>query len=121
MIEITTLDLVNKDERGYTYEYFHDRYGRHLTVFRKAGSISGRHYHKGNSLSKNPEIIILIQGNLQLNYREVNSTTLHTVTINEPSHIAILPYIWHELIALTDCAFIELNSLSEHASDTYTE
>ncbi len=47
MITISPLDPVGTDLRGYTYEYFHERYGHHLIAFRKAGSVSGRHYHKG--------------------------------------------------------------------------
>ncbi len=120
MITITQLDKVGSDARGYTYEYFHDRLGRHLVCFRKAGSVSGRHYHKGISLTKNPEILILAQGNLTLNWRPVNETELHSVWVEAPAKIEIPPYIWHELIAVTDCAFIEMCSLSEHQADTFT-
>lgn len=119
MVTITPLDKIGSDERGYTYEYFHERYGRHLVCFRKAASVSGRHYHTGTSLTKNPEILILAHGTLTLNYRKVNSSELQTTLVEGPVKIEIQPYIWHELIALTDCCFIELNSLSEHEADTF--
>jgi dTDP-4-dehydrorhamnose 3,5-epimerase-like enzyme len=121
MITVTPLDKIGSDERGYTYEYFHERYGRHLICFRKAGSVSGRHYHKGLSLTKNPEIIILLHGELSVNYRNVNDTTVVTTKIEGPVKIEIPPYVWHEFISITDCVFIELNSLSEHQADTFTD
>jgi len=121
MITITPLDKVGIDERGYTYEYFHERYGRHLLCFRKAGSVSGRHYHKGISLTKNPEIIILVHGSLMLHYRNVNDTAILKMPVEGPVKIDIEPYVWHELVSVTDCAFLELNSLSEHSIDTFTD
>ena|ERR1700748_3023626 len=121
MITVTPLDKIGSDERGYTYEYFHERYGRHLICFRKTGSVSGRHYHKGLSLTKNPEIIILLHGELTVNYRNVNDTTVVTAKIEGPVKIEIPPYVWHEFISITDCVFLELNSLSEHQADTFTD
>lgn len=121
MVQITQLDKIVEDERGFTYEYFHERYGRHLICFRKAGSISGRHYHKGVSLTKDPEIVILASGSLDLNWRPVNSTKTEHIWVQGPAKIEIPAYIWHELIAATDCTFIELNSVSEHAADVFYE
>lgn len=121
MITVTPLDKISNDERGYTYEYFHERYGRHLLCFRKAGTISGRHYHKGLSLTKNPEILVLVHGNVNLNWKHINSGALQTTWIEAPARIEIPPYIWHELVALSDCSFIELNALSEHQADTFTD
>lgn len=121
MITITPLDKISNDERGYTYEYFHERYGRHLLAFRKAGTVSGRHYHKGLSLTKNPEILMLVHGNITLNWKHINSSELESTWVEAPARIEIPPYIWHELVALTDCSFIELNALSEHVADTFTD
>lgn len=121
MITVTPLDKISNDERGYTYEYFHERYDRHLLCFRKAGTISGRHYHKGLSLTKNPEILVLVHGNVNLNWKHINSGALQTTWIEAPARIEIPPYIWHELVALSDCSFIELNALSEHQADTFTD
>src|SRR5690606_892369 len=104
-----------------TFEYFHERYGLHLIVFRKAGTISGRHYHKGLSMTKNPEILILCQGKIQLNWRNPNSRKLDTLLIDAPKKIEIAAFVWHEVIAITDCCFIELNSVSEHSADTFKD
>lgn len=119
MVTITPLDKVGADDRGFTYEYFHERYGRHMVCFRKAGSVSGRHYHKGLSLTKDPEILILASGTLTLNWKNINTQSKESFFIEAPVKIEIQPYIWHELIAFTDCTFIELNSLSEHEADTF--
>jgi hypothetical protein len=121
MITITPLDKIGSNENGYTYEYFHERYGRHLVCFRKAGSTSGRHYHKGLSLTKNPEIIILLHGSLIINYRNVNDTNILQAPVEGPVKIEIQPYVWHEFICITDSTFLELNSLSEHQADTFTD
>ncbi len=119
LVTITNLEIIGSNENGYTANYFHERFGEHLIVYRKAGSISGRHYHKGNALSKNPEIIILISGHLTLNYKNINQNEIITQKLQAPTKIEIRPYVWHEVTADTDCAFIELNSLSEHEADTY--
>ena len=121
MIIITPLDKVGSDERGYTYEYFHERYGRHLICFRKAGSLSGGHYHKGISLTKNPEIIILAHGILNLHYRNVNTSEILQQQVEGPVKIEIPAYVWHQFVAISDCCFIELGSLSEHKADTFTD
>lgn len=121
MITITPLDKIGSDERGYTYEYFHERYGRHLVCYRKAGSVSGRHYHKGLSLTKQPEIILLMHGNLMVHYRNINSATVLEVQVEGPARIEIQPFVWHEFISITDCVFLELNSMSEHEADTFRD
>lgn len=118
-MKIIPLTTTGPDERGYTCEYFHERMGRQLLVFRKAGTVSGRHYHKGISLTKNPEIFILLHGNCVLNWRHVNETEIQTTMLTGPVRVDIPPYEWHEFIAETDCTYIELNSLAEHIADTF--
>lgn len=121
MITFTPLDIIGKDERSYTYEYFHERYGRHLLVFRKARSVSGHHYHKGLALSKAPEIIVLVSGMITINWKNIQDAVLQSQTVEAPMKIDIPSYCWHALITLSDSSFIELNSLSDHESDTFYE
>jgi len=120
-MKITTIKPFSNDARGTVAEYFHERTGQHLIVFSKAGAVRGRHYHKGISLSKNPEMLILLSGTCIFNWREVNSQQLQTATVQAPAKIEVSPYVWHELLAVTDCSFLELNSLSEHVADTFYE
>jgi hypothetical protein len=100
-------------------EYYHDRIGQHLIVFCNAGAVRGRHYHKGISLTKNPEILILLSGKCTINWREVNTEKLHSQFVPGPARIEIPAYTWHEFVAETECTFMEMNSLSEHAADTF--
>lgn len=116
---IKPLAITGPDERGYNAEYYHPRLGQHIIVFRKAGTVSGRHYHKGIVLAKNPEIFILLSGKCIANWKEINSSTVSTAIIEGPTLMEIPPYVWHEFITETDCTFLELNSLSEHAADTF--
>ncbi|PZF72403.1 hypothetical protein [Taibaiella soli] len=113
------LQTTGHDERGFTAEYYHPRLGQHLIIFRKAGTVSGRHYHKGLSINKNPEILILLSGHCIANWREANGTVKHTKVVIGPTMMEIPAFEWHEIIAETDCTFLELNSLAEHAADTY--
>lgn len=120
-MKVTPIEPFSNDARGSVAEYYHDRTGLHLIVFSKAGSVRGRHYHKGISISKNPEVIVLLSGTCTINWRETSHTDCQTETVIGPARIEIQPYIWHELVAVTDCSFLELNSLSEHVADTFYE
>ena len=119
MIRVIPLELTGSDERGYTCEYYHERLGHHIILFRKAGSTSGGNYHKGNSLTKDPEILMLLHGTCQLNWKDVGSSGLQMVMAEGPARIEIPAYCWHQLIAMTDCVLLELNSIADHAADTY--
>lgn len=121
MVQITELDKIGFDERGYTYEYFHERMGRHLVIFRKANTLSGNHYHKGNSLNKNPEILLLLSGVITFRYRHLDHSQIETIQISVPSKIEIPAYVWHEIYCHTDCTMLEMNALSEHQIDTFRE
>ncbi|WP_276132192.1 hypothetical protein [Polluticoccus soli] len=110
---------MGSDERGYTAEYLHDRSGQQLILFRKAGSVSGRHYHKGISAAKSPEILVLLQGKLRLNWKAVGAAEMQTTVVEGPAKLQVPPLVWHELIAETDCVLLEMNSIAEHAADTF--
>lgn len=118
-MKITPIATLGQDDRGYTAEYYHDRMGQQLLVFRKAGTVSGNHYHKGISLSKAPEILIVVHGTCLVKWREIKETEIQSAVVTGPCKIEIAPYIWHELTMETDCCLLELNSLAEHVADTF--
>lgn len=118
-MKIIPINIKGQDERGYTAEYQHPRAGQQLIVHRKAGTVSGRHYHKGVSATKNPEIFLLLNGSCTLNWRHIDQEELHTQQLVAPIQLEIAPLEWHEVIATTDCTFLELNSIEEHQSDTF--
>ena len=117
-MKIEQIGLAGSDERGYTAEYLHNRAGTQLILFRKAGSVSGRHYHKGLSVTKAPEILILLHGKMRFNWRPVDAAELETAMVEGPAKVEMLAMVWHELVAETDCVLVEMNSIAEHVADT---
>lgn len=118
-MEVIVLEAFGKDSRGHVLEY--DFRGCHicLLVESKAGSVRGRHYHKGISPAKNPETLVLISGTCTLYWQAAGEAFRHSETVTAPAKIHIPRFTWHELHAVTDCSFIELNSLKEHSEDTF--
>jgi hypothetical protein len=118
-IEITKIDVKAVDERGALHYFSTDRSGEFLLVYRNKGSISGQHYHKGNSAYKNPEDMLLFQGSLLLQWKEIEGTENGEVEVVAPARVLIPAGIWHQVTAQTDIVFIELNSLADGSEDTY--
>jgi dTDP-4-dehydrorhamnose 3,5-epimerase-like enzyme len=118
-IEITKIDVKAVDERGALHYFSTDRSGEFLLVYRNKGSISGQHYHKGNSAYKNPEDMLLVQGSLLLQWKEIEGTENGEVEVVAPARVLIPAGIWHQVTAQTDIIFIELNSLADGSEDTY--
>ena len=118
-IEITKIDLKAVDERGALHYFSTDRSGEFLLVYRNKGSISGQHYHKGISANKNPEDMLLVQGSLLLQWKEIEGTENGEVEVIAPARVLIPAGIWHQTTAQTDIVFIELNSLVDGSEDTY--
>jgi len=118
-VSVSKIDVKAIDERGALHYFSTDRTGEFLLVYRKAGSISGQHYHKGKSVGKNPEEMLLLQGSITMNWKNLETNITDTITIEAPSRVIIEANVWHEVKALTDIIFIELNSLAEGSEDTY--
>lgn len=132
MITIKPLEEIGQDERGATFVFDTDRSGQLIVGHRKAGTINGRHYHKGAAASKNPEELILMKGRITLNWRSVEtgpsgdhfsastaSITSGSFDITGPAQIWIPAYIWHEILAQTDFVMLELNAAADGKEDTY--
>jgi len=121
MKNVTITDIAVKaiDERGALHYFSTDRTGEYLLVYRKAGSVSGQHYHKGISKGKNPEDMLLVQGELTLNWKHVVTGEMGSNKVIAPSRVVIEANVWHEVIAITDLVFIELNSLAAGSEDTH--
>jgi dTDP-4-dehydrorhamnose 3,5-epimerase-like enzyme len=118
-VSVSTIDLKAIDERGALHYFSTDRTGEFLLVYRKAGTVSGQHYHKGKSPGKNPEEMLLVQGSIVMNWKNLGTEEEGSLTIEAPSRVIIEANVWHEVKALTDIIFIELNSLVEGSEDTY--
>ena len=118
-VTISTIDVKAIDERGALHYFSTDRTGEFLLVYRKAGTISGQHYHKGFSAGKNPEDMLLVQGSANLHWKNLKTNEEETVELVAPVRVLIQANVWHELIAITDIVFVELNSLADGSEDTY--
>jgi dTDP-4-dehydrorhamnose 3,5-epimerase-like enzyme len=128
-IEITKIDVKAVDDRGALHYFSTDRTGEFLLVYRNKGSISGQHYHKGASANKHPEDMLLVQGAIRLLWKElvINENAAHTIEglesgemeVVAPARVKIPAGIWHQVTAITDIVFIELNSLADGSEDTY--
>lgn len=118
-IIIKPLKLFAKHERGQTLLFNNDRTGEFILGYRVKGSISGRHYHKGGAPYKSPEQLVLISGSIKLKTIDLNTKNEQVVIIDEPSWIEIPVMVWHEVLALTDSIFLELNSINDCNIDTY--
>jgi hypothetical protein len=118
-VNITPLTLYAQHERGKTLLFNNERTGEFILGYRVKDSISGRHYHKGNAANKNPEILILISGSIQLKTIELDTKNEQAVIVDVPSRIEIAAMVWHEVLALTDCVFLEMNSIKDCEDDTH--
>lgn len=119
MITIEPLHVFAEHDRGKTLLFDNERTGEFILGYRNKDSVSGRHYHKGDALNKNPEILILISGVIQLKTINLSNKYEQIVKVETPSRIEIPAMIWHEVIALTDCVFLETNSINDCDTDTY--
>ena len=118
-VTISQIEVKAIDERGALHYFSTDRTGEFLLVYRKAGTISGQHYHKGISDGKNPEDMLLVQGSAILHWKDLITNKEETITLNAPTRVLINANIWHELTAVTDIVFVELNSLADGSEDTH--
>jgi len=118
-VEIKEISVKAIDERGALHYFSTDRSGEFLLVYRNAGTISGQHYHTGKSANKNPEDMLLVQGAIQLHWKNLTTNQEQTLDVVAPSRVLIPAGIWHEVKAVTDIVFIELNSLADGSEDTH--
>ncbi len=120
MIEVNILPKIAEDERGPTHYFDTDRSTQFVCGFRKAGSVSARHYHKGLSVGKNPEVLVLFQGEITINWFDVRNPEIKgSQKVVAPALVTVYPYAWHEVLADTDMIFLEQNTLEDGRSDTF--
>lgn len=119
MITVEPFEFISRTEKGETYQLQSTRTGIFVFGTRKAGSVNGSHYHKGNTPNKNPELFYLFTGKGLVRLVDLHTKEKKEVILEGPCRVTFPPFIWHELEALTDISFMECNSLAEHAADTY--
>ena len=120
MVEVSDVPKIAEDERGATHYFDTDRSGQFVMGYRKAGTLNARHYHKELSQNKNPEILILLKGEITINWFDTRNQEIKgTCKAQSPAMVTIHAWAWHEVIADTDIIFLELNSLEDGRKDSF--
>ena len=120
MVEVIPVKKIGEDERGATHYFDTDRTGEFIIAYRKSGSASGRHYHKGTAEKKNPEQVIIMSGTATINWFDVRDESISgTCTAQAPAMVIVQAWAWHEVIADTDIVVFELNALEDGNGDTF--
>jgi len=68
---------------------------------------------------KNPEKIVVMQGEALLNWKDIQSNAEGSLLIKAPALVEIDPYAWHEVISKTDIIIFEMNGLEDAKEDTF--
>lgn len=118
-LKIEPIDLLGSNEMGKTYAFNASQTEGYILAFRKEGSVSGNHYHKGVVKGKSPETLVLISGKCEVEVEHVEDGEVQKTEVEGPVKLSFAPYYFHTVKALTDLVFIELNSIEEHKRDTY--
>ena len=119
LVEIKSLDLIGENEKGKTFGFETIARSGFIFAERKKDTVSGNHFHQGISHSKNPEILLLTSGKIELNVSSIDGENSQSFILESPKLIEIKPNTLHTVIALTDIQFLEFNSLEEHKADTF--
>jgi hypothetical protein len=119
MVTVIPIAIAGEDERGATHYFDTDRTGEFIIAYRKKGSVSGKHYHKGTAPHKNPEQIIIMQGEATVNWFNVRGEEKGSIQVKAPCRVHIEPWAWHEVVADTDIIVFELNALNAASNDTF--
>lgn len=119
MYEIENLHLLSTTDKGSTYTVSERPTSEFLFATRKAGATFGNHWHRGDSETKNPEILLFISGEMTMWISEPNGSNEKRVDLQAPLKLKIYPNYLHRFEAVSDCIFLEFNSLDEHVADTY--
>jgi oxalate decarboxylase/phosphoglucose isomerase-like protein (cupin superfamily) len=109
LITITKLEPFKDDKRGLAFNFELRDSNYIVTLYRKKGSISGQHYHKGAFKSKSPEIFYLAKGRVKLIVKDMKLGIQEEYIVEEHSKIEIPQTVYHEVHALTDIILIEFN------------
>jgi len=117
-VKIEKLNIVKENKKGIAFHFENRPCKKMLYVRRKKGTISGSHYHQGKSKMKNPEMLLFLSGKFEAYFKDLKSKEEMKVLLDYPAMIKISPNIYHEVKALTDITFIDMNSLEEGLEDT---
>ena len=120
-ITITPINKLGEDQRGATYDFKLRDVSDFIFIYRKQGSLSGNTYHEGKNRGTNPKTFVLLQGTIELSYREIGTEQVEQIVIEQPSIIEVQPMVTHAVKALSDYYILENNSIADIQQDRFRE
>lgn len=121
-VAIIKFNELGHDERGTTSNFALPRkQDDFIYMTRAAGSLSGNTYHQGKNDGTNPKMFILVNGELELNYRITSEKEAHQLIVQAPALIKVKPYVIHSIKALTNIIILECNSIKDIQDDRIKE
>lgn len=115
---IEPLNKFSENEKGSTFTFEDRPTSSFLFATRKQGAQFGNHWHEGVSSTKDPELLLFISGEMEMWVSDTNGQNEERVNLKAPLKLKIYPHVLHRFEAVTDCIFLEFNSLDEHVADT---
>ena len=112
-VEIIDLELVKDDERGSIFQFPNRDSEKLLLIKRKKWSISGRHYHTWTNKMKDPETLIIIDGELEMILKNMKTGEEFKQIYTRPTMFKIAPFIYHEIRAITDIIMLDMNAIDD--------
>ncbi|UCG95377.1 MAG: hypothetical protein JSV92_05055 [archaeon] len=120
MIKIKKMEPYRDTEKGSDRAFSTRDTGYIVVLHRNKGFVSGKHYHKGKSTSKSPEILYLVKGRIRIITKDIETGETEEHEASDNSLIEIPSGIYHEVHHLTDTIILELCTSEEDfkAQDT---
>ena len=113
LIKIVKTNLMREDDRGNIYDFSIPNRKYVLAMFRKKGTVSGKHVHTASIKSKNPEIFYVVSGKAKFVVRNLQTKEEEIHEVVEGNLIEIPANVYHEVHAITDIYFLEFNYSKE--------
>lgn len=121
MITIREFNDIGYDDRGETKSFAVKDYGQFIYLTRKKGSLCGNSYHRGTNEGTRLKTFILLQGEVVVHYRRVDSSTIESIRVVAPSIIEVEPFVVHNMYMESDVMILENSSISDIKEDVIRE
>ncbi|MFH1276080.1 MAG: hypothetical protein ABIH82_03135 [Candidatus Woesearchaeota archaeon] len=112
-VKIIDLEVVKENEKGTTFQFENRQVPKVLLIKRKQGTISGKHYHTGKNPLKDPETFMILDGEAEVILKNIKTKEEFKEIYKKPVMFKLDPYVYHEIRALTDIIFIDMNSIED--------
>lgn len=121
MITIREFNDIGYDDRGETKSFAVKDYGQFIYLTRKKGSLCGNSYHRGINEGTRLKTFILLQGEVVVHYRRVDSSTIESIRVVAPSIIEVEPFVVHNMYMESDVMILENSSIADIKEDVIRE